>query len=112
MHIYELLKFVLKSLSNIHSESFCNERFHPYIAEKETRQKAANFLKIPLCKRKIERYSIKFRCIKLYNKLKSLEIIPRDFKSLTAKEVSSFCHNLKGSNLECNQELARFFFEI
>ena len=66
MYIYELLKFVLKLLSNIHSESFCNELFDPYIAEKETRQKAANLLKTALCKRKIKRYSIKFRCIKLY----------------------------------------------
>ena len=85
LHVYELIKFSLKAISGL---QFCNDLLVPYTIERETRESAIKLLKQPLCKRKIERCSIKFRAIKLYNKLKSLEIIPADFEAKTLGEIA------------------------
>ena len=90
LHMYELIKFSLKAISGLHCEKFCNDLLVPYTIERETRESAIKLLKQPLCKRKIERCSIKFRATKLYNKLKSLEIIPADFEAKTLGEIAIF----------------------
>ena len=112
LHVYELIKFSLKAISGLHCENFCNDLLVPYTIERETRGSAIKLLKQPLCKRKIERCSIKFRATKLYNKLKSLEIFPADFEVKTSAEIANFCHMLNCSFLICNHELARFVFDF
>ena len=112
LHVYELIKFSVKTISGLHCENFCNDLLVPYIKERENRGSAIKLLKQPLCKRKIERCSIKFRATKLYNKLKSLEIFPADFEAKTSAKIANFCHMLKCSFLVYNHELARFVFNF
>ena len=57
-HVYELLKFVLKSVNQLHGENFLTEMFIFQNSEKLTRRSSAKLLLDPLCKRKIERFSI------------------------------------------------------
>ena len=112
LHVYELIKFSLKAISGLHCEKFFNYLLVPYTIERETRGSAIKLLKQPLCKRKIKRCSIKFHATKLYNKVKSLEIIRADFEAKTSGEIANFCHMLKCSFLVCNHELARFVFDF
>ena len=112
LHVYELIKFSLKAISGFHCENFWNDLLFPCTIERETRGSAIKLLKQPLCKTKIERCSIKFRATKLYNKLKSLEMIPADFEAKTLGEIANFCPMLKCSFLVCNHELNRFLFDF
>ena len=112
LHLYELIKFSLKAISGLHCKNFCNDLLVPYTVYREITGSAIKLLKQPLCKRKIERCSIKFCATKLYNKLKNLDIIPADFESKTLGEIANFCHMLKCSFLVCNHELAGFVFDF
>ena len=53
LHFYELLKFVLRSLRELHSESYLNEMF---VLEKPniTRRFNTGFLKVPSYRKKLK----------------------------------------------------------
>ena len=60
-HLYELLKFVLKSVIGVHNDSFLNDLFVFQNAKRATRTSDSSLLFEPFCKRKIERFSIRCR---------------------------------------------------
>ena len=64
----------------------------------------------PICKKKLERTSIRFRGAKLYNKIKTMQIIPANLENGSQAEMTSFCHKLKNSYLVSNYELIGFVF--
>ena len=76
LHIYELIKFVLKSINGLHQQYFCNNLFQFKSNDRKTRSGMVNLPKEPFCKKKLERNSICFRGAKLYNKLKIMQIFP------------------------------------
>ena len=115
LHLYELIKISLKELSGLQCKKFCNDLLVPYTIEKETRRSAIELLKQPLCKRKLELCSIKFRAKKLFNKLKSLETVPVDFEAKTLGEIANFCkfaNKLKCSFIVCNHKHAECTFDF
>ena len=55
LHIYELLKFVLKSSNHMHSEDYLNTIFQFESCTHSTRRADFTLLKVPLCKTKMKR---------------------------------------------------------
>ena len=110
LHIYELIKFVLKSINGLPQQYFCNNLFQFKSNDRKTRSGILSLLKEPFCKKKLERNSIRFRGAKLYNKLKIMQIIPANLENGSQAEVTNFCHKLKNSYLVSNYELIRFVF--
>ena len=68
LHIYELLKFVLKSSSRLHQEPQLNDMF-TFVERRITRKSSKPRLNETICRRQFEKTSIKARATKLFNAL-------------------------------------------
>ena len=110
LHIYELLKFVVKSINNFHSDEFLNSivTFHNLSS---TRSSCLNLLIVPSFKTKIQRPSIQYRSTILYNKLGKFDIMP-DLIGCSYKEVNDFYYTFKTTFLINNFELVRYVFSV
>ena len=75
-----------------------------------TRRQRKGFLSLRSGKKKIQRFSLRYRSAILFNKLKELEIITPFEENGSTKIISDFCHKLKGSYLVSNNELEKFVF--
>ena len=110
-HLYELLKFVLKSVIGVHNDSFLNDLCVIQDAKRATRNSDSSLLFEPFCKRKIERFSIRYRACKLFNKLRVLNLIPAHVKSCSFSEISAIYYSLK-IYLVQNHELVKHIFGL
>ena len=110
-HIYELLKFVLKSLKKMHSETYLNELFEYEHSTRNTRRSNKNYLKIPSFKTQFERSSISYRCAKLFNTLRKNEVLAPNIENDDWQKISLFYHKFKESYLLKNEELVSFIFK-
>ena len=108
LHIFELLKFVLRSLNKLHSENFLNN-FFSFEKQKNTRSHSLRLLNEPLSKTKFERRSVRYRAVKLYNNLARQRL----FDTMTGmqQEINLFYHKLKGY-IPNNQELVIHIFRL
>ena len=79
---------------------------------RNTRQSELRLLNIPCCKRKLEKFSIKYRAAKLYNKLREINLLPENVEKSTRDELKNIYHKLKDSYLINNQELVNYMFEM
>ena len=70
LHVYELLKFVLKSINSFHAEDYLNSMFQFERHFLTTRRAKHMLLKVPLCRSKLEQNSISRRASTLFNVLK------------------------------------------
>ena len=111
LHIYELLKFVLRSIFKVHSIDSLNNYF-VFSSQKVTRSSKLQLLQEPLCKLQIERYSIKYRATKLYNLLRINQVLPDDMMDWNFSKVTKFYHNIKTSYIVQNPELVRHIFSF
>ena len=108
LHLYELLKFVLRSLWGLHSQSYLFERF---VFEKPiTRRSNTGFLKVQSYRKKIEMNSVKCSSIKLYNLLVDSGVFPSDIRSYNASNIINYYHKLKNSFLVDNPALVQLIF--
>ena len=80
-----MLKFALKAIQS-HSQGFLTNIFY-FEKSRETRQSSLQLLHEHFCRRRIERYSIKYRAAKLYNTLKKQDLI----ENFTEKKKSRSC---------------------
>ena len=64
LHIYEMLKFVLRSIYQLHSEKYLNDLFN-FENKRSTRNDSYNLLHEPLCRKNSRRLSVRFRAAKL-----------------------------------------------
>ena len=71
LHIYVILKFVLRAINGYHSQLFCNDLFSFNNSARPTTTSKMALLKEPLCRTKIKRYSIRTRGALLFNELTS-----------------------------------------
>ena len=110
-HLFELLNFVLKSVMGVHNDSFLNDLLVFQNAKRATRNSDSSHLFEPFCKRKIERFSIRYRACKLFNKLRVLNLIPAYVKSCSFSEISAIYHSLK-IYLVQNHELLKHIFGL
>ena len=110
-HVYELLKFVLKSLKKTHIESYLNELFEYEHSTRNTRRSTKNYLKIPSFKTQFERSSISYRCAKLFNTLRKNEVLAPHIETEIWQKISLFYHKFKESYLLNNKELVSYIFK-
>ena len=76
LQIYDLLKFVLKSINSFHSDEFLNSMITFHNKFPTTRSSGLNLLKVASFKTKIQRSSIQYRSTNLYNKSRKVDIMP------------------------------------
>ena len=79
LHVYELLKLVLRSIAGLHSQTFLNELFVFDKPSYMTRRSNLNLMKIPNFESKIQRATIIYRGAKLFNILRQISLIPKYF---------------------------------
>ena len=91
LHLYELLKLVLKSLYGHHWIKFCNDMFRKQNKCVNTRISTLNLLNIPLKKSKVERNSVQFRSSVLYNKLRLIRVFPDNVENVIGNDLSDIC---------------------
>lgn len=109
LHLYELLKFALKTIHSLHSQDFLNKILY-FEKSRETRQSSLQLLHEHFCRRRIERYSIKYRAAKLYNTLKKQDLIENFTEKKSLDHVSKIYHKLKYSYILNNHELTKHIF--
>ena len=85
--------------------------FRLIIKRSNTRQSQLRLLDIRSCKRKLEKFSIKYRAAKLHNKLRELNLLPGNVEKSTGDELKNIYNKLKDSYLINNQELVNYMFE-
>ena len=110
LHIYELLKLVLKSLSGLHRESYLNSLFS-FSPSRPTRSASKTLLMEPSCKRMIEKRSVKFRASKLFNTLSKADVLPYNIIGSNEKVIKSFYHKFKDTFLVNNDDIVKYIFE-
>ena len=110
LHVYELLKFVLKSINSFHAEDYLNSMFQFERHFLTTRRAKHMLLKVPLCRSKLEQNSISRRASTLFNVLKIQGLLPDSIGSSTYSQISMTYHNLKESYILGNEELIRKVF--
>ena len=110
LHVYELLKFVLRSVSGLHSEEFLNELFKFEIPTYRTRRANSELMKIPNLKTKMQRMSISYRGTKLYNLLKQNFLMPNEFTNFSQANIQSVAHRIRDLFILSNEELIKFIF--
>ena len=110
LHLYELLKFVLKSLNGHHCIKFCNSMFRKQNEGVNTRNSTLNLLNIPIRECKVERNSVQIRGSVLYNKLRLIGVLPDNVENVTSKNLSDICHKVKYSYICNNSERAEYVY--
>ena len=109
LHIYELLKFVLRSLIGAHTQDFLNNMF-VFANSRETRYSNNHSLIEPLVKRQIEQHSIKIRATKLFHLLNRSGVIPENISEMHINFITNFYHHLKFLYVHQNYELVKHIF--
>ena len=72
-----------------------------------TRSTEHALLDEPLCKTKIERFSIKYRASKLFNLLKCKGILPPEINEMNILKISKIYHEIKNVFLLQNADLMK-----
>ena len=109
-HIYELLKFVLRSVNNLHSESMLNNLFS-FETSRNTRISSLSLINEQCWKQKRQRQSIINRATKLFNTLRTNSVLPNNVEGLSCKEISKIYHEIKTSYILNNPELVSHIFK-
>ena len=112
LHVYELLKFVLRSLKQQHCPTFLNDLFKFSESNRNTRRASAGLLAEPFCKRQIERFTVRYRATKLYKMLKTCRVIPHHILDLPFSKISLLYHNWKDIYILQNRELIKDIFDF
>ena len=109
LHIYELLKFVLKTLSNLHHEPQLKDKF-PFVERRITGSSAKPLLVEPICRRKIEKRSYKARTSTLFNAHSNADSFLGDIVcGFVNKEINLY-HNFKEIYFVINDDIVKSFF--
>ena len=112
LQVYELLKFVLRSLKQQHCPTFLNDLFKFSESNRNTRRASAGLLAEPFCKRQIERFSVRYRATKLFNMLKTCGVIQHNILDLPFSKISHLYHNWKDIYILQNHELIKHIFDF
>ena len=105
LFLYELLKFVAKSLNNQHSCTYLNSLFAFCEHTKTTRSKLLKKLKIPRSSNKLQKTSLATRGAKLWNYLIDLNAIPEIIPDYTTQQFKMFLKNVSDCFIAQNTHL-------
>ena len=95
LHVYELLKFVLRSVAGLLQQIFPSNLFKMKEIKRCTRSSSNQVLSEPIARTKIERFSIKYRASKLFNLLQTNNVLPENISKCNAKEIKKNYHEIK-----------------
>ena len=102
LHIYDLLKFVLRSINGLNSPVF-----HDYFKIKQPTRNTRAASKVQLhtgvIKNKTDKKSLKYRGAKLFNALSNSNLLPSN--TLDEKSIKKFVHEFKDSYLLFDNQL-------
>ena len=111
LHIYELLKFVMKSVNKMHTDTYLNELFFfESRSNNSTRRSSKWFLKVPKCKRNSERNSLRYRGAKLLNIFMENNMLPSKYKEFSSFSFVSLVHKIRDNYILSNYELTKTIF--
>ena len=113
LYVYELLKFVLRSLNKLHTDDYLNSLYEFDVTTHSTRKSRKRFLKIPKCRKILEKNWLKYRGTKLLNVFYRqwniwFKFVP--YKS-TQSVFSKTVHDLRDSFMLSNYDLITKIFE-
>ena len=111
LHVYELLKFVLKSLSNMHCEAFLNNLHKFQVTEKNRRIFIENLIHERFCRVKIQHFPVSNRGARLFIVLRNNGCIPPNIETVSWSKIQHFYHNSKESYILGNDELINSIFK-
>ena len=77
-----------------------------------TRLSKTKLLAEPICKKKIDRFSVRYRATKLFNLLSAQKLIPEDIERYSKTELVTFYHTFKTVFLVQNEELIDYIFKL
>ena len=106
LHIYELLKLFLKSLSELHCKSYLNSLFS-FSPSRPTRSASKTLLMELSCKRMIEKRSVKPRASKRFNALSKADVLPHNIIGSNEKVIKRFYRKFKDTFLVNNDDLVK-----
>ena len=95
----------------MHSENYLNELFEYEHSTRNTRRSTKNYLKIPSYKTQFERFSISYRCARLFNILRKNEALTQNIENENWQKISLFYHKFKEGYLLDNEELVSYIFK-
>ena len=107
LHIYDLLKFVLRSINCPNSPVF-NDYFKIKQPTKNTRAATKVWLNTGAIKNKMDKKSLKYRGAKLFNALSNIKLLPST--TLDEKSIQKFVHEFKDSYLLFDNQLKHTVF--
>ena len=111
LHIYKLLKFVIKSVNKMHNDTYLNDLFSCESRSTHlTRRSMKWLLKIPRYKRKHEQNSVRFRGAKLFNLLRESNILPPNFDQLSGFSFVNLVHKIRNNFILSNIQLTKTVF--
>ena len=112
LYVYELLKFVFRSVLSLHSESYLNNIFtfknqDAYL----TRRSSTGVMAMPAAKNKSQRVSLKYRGAKLFNILRQNNVVPQ--LCMMNKDIfNNLVHRIKDNYILGKTELTKIIFQL
>ena len=110
LHVYELLKFILKSMTTGHESQLLNEILRKEGINYGLRKPPEPFALIPIIRAKVGEHSLKFRVPTLFNKLNSWGVFSDQTipASISTDSVKSLGHQLFDCFVIGNEALVCF----
>ena len=111
LHVYELLKFMIKSVNKLHTDTYLNDLFSCESQSTHlTRGSMKWLLKIPRCKWKHEQNSVRFWSAKLFNFLMENNVLPPNIDQLSGSSYANLMHKIKDNFILSNIQLTKTVF--
>ena len=110
LYAYELLKYVLRSTSRLHSEDYLNNLYQYRSKTRTTRNTDKSLLTIPSKSSLWQRQSLSHRGAKLFDLLVDNDIISQQIV-LNDQNFQGKTHILRDNYISGNTELVNFIFE-
>ena len=111
LYVYELLKFVLRSLNNLHTDDYLNSLYEFDVTTYSTRRSQKSFLKISKCRKILETNLLKYRRTKLLNIFIDNGILGSKLCNMSQTVFTKTVHDLRDSFILANYDLIAKIFE-
>ena len=111
LYFYELLKFVLRPLKKLHTNDYLNSLYEFDVTIHSTRRSQKSFLKIPTCRKILEKNSLKYRGTKLLNIFIDNGIFGSNLCNMSQSVFTKTVHDLRDSFNLANYDLITKIFE-
>ena len=106
-HAFEILKFLIRSITQNHGKKYLNDLLCYENSLRSTRRSAQNLLKVPAPKSKPIKQSIKYRGSVLHNAMVSAAVLPENVVTRNSEQIQLYYHKRKSSFILNNGELIK-----